>query len=512
MIHFNKYTNSLGEIILYTGQPNLEKLEELSLGSGDLWHSSLDQGFTNCFQELKYQSAIYWWFINDFKNLDKSISWRLNINAFAIREKVWNQLNGIDFDYESPIVSGLEFGYNFIFNHGGIPLYVKNLYKKDTIKILVSRKDRYRFYIKNFKKNHTYYMLYRKGIFNLIPELYTYVKEKNKFKRKQYNHIKPRVLNSIKGKPTVSLVIPTMRRQKYTQLLLEDHKEQTYLIKEAVIVDATPVSERDESFYRNEDFPFDVKVQWQITKGSCRARNEALNLCTGDYIIFADDDIRIQKDFVENHIKLLQTYNADACNGLDIMAEHVNQDLTDLEKRLQQIENKRWKVGVSNMFSNANSCVRKEMIEKVIGNDINFDGGYGEDADFGLSIIKKGGVLLYNPFSPNLHLKPSSGGYRWWGTEAKKKGKKRKKQPWELDNPVKNIRPVPSPTITYGVLKHFTKEQVKEWRKKHFFIYLFKQNVKTLPLRLLKLPYKQIQFSKSLQYAKALLNLGIRYK
>jgi hypothetical protein len=208
----------------------------------------------------------------------------------------------------------------------------------------------------------------------------------------------------------------------------------------------------------------------------------------------------------------LQTYKAPACNGLDIMAENIHQNLKDLELRLDDLGEARWRVGVSPMFSNANSCIESEWLQKLIGNDINFDGGYGEDSDFGLSIIKKGGVLLHNPFSANLHLKPPLGGYRWWGTEAKKKGKMRKKQPWELDNPVKRIVPVPSPTITYGVLKHFTPEQVNEWRYKHFFKYLFKGDKKTILLRLIKLPYKQLQFSKSLQYAKALINLGVRYK
>ena len=61
-----------------------------------------------------------------------------------------------------------------------------------------------------------------------------------KFTKKKTNIITPRELNPIKGNPTVSLIIPTMKRQKFTQLLLEDHKNQTYLIKEAVIVDATP--------------------------------------------------------------------------------------------------------------------------------------------------------------------------------------------------------------------------------------------------------------------------------
>ena len=511
-MQLKRYITSNKEVLLYNGQPNLFLLDDLAKGAGDVWHSSLDQGFTDCFQDLMYQTAIYWWFLNDIKNQNSSVCWRVNSNAFVVRESVWNQLSGLDTQYESVLMSGLDFGYNLLRNQSGIPLHINGLFASEENKIQISTQDRYTFFFKNFKSQHPFYMMFRKGVFKFPSEFRAYKKaKKNTFKYVNKN-LKTRELKPIEGKPTVSLVIPTMRRQSYSQLLLEDHKNQTYIIKEAVIVDATPEEERDAKYYRNEDFPFDVIVKWQTTKGSCRARNEAINLCSGDYIIFADDDVRVQPDFVENHIKLLQTYNAAACNGLDIMAENVNQGLTDLDNRLIKIDDERWRVGVSPMFSNANSCVRKDVIQELIGNDVNFDGGYGEDADFGLSILKKGHILLHNPFSPNLHLKPPVGGYRWWGIEAKKKGKQRKVQPWELNNPVKKIVPVPSPTVTYGILKHFTEEQVQEWRIKHFFLFLFKSNPKKLPIKLLKLPYKQLQFSKSLEYAKALINLGVKHK
>lgn len=511
-MQLKKYITSKNEVLLYIGEPETSLLENLANGTGDLWHSSLDQGFADCFQDIVYQTAVYWWFLNEIKNQDYCVSWRVNARAFVVREAVWNQINGLDTQYDSEVIAGLDLGYNLLRNEAGIPLYVKGLFDPQTNEIEISKQDRYRFFFKNFKSHHAFYMLIRKGIWSFPSEYKAYKYAKYNAVKRVDKSISPRILNLIEGKPTVSLVIPTMRRQAYSQLLLEDHKNQSYLIKEAIIVDATPEEDRDEKYYRNEDFPFDVVVKWQTSKGSCRARNEAIDLCTGDYIIFADDDVRIQSDFVENHIRLLQTYKAAACNGLDIMAENIHQDLTDLEKRLTQIESKRWSVGVSPIFSNANSCVRKDVVKQLEGNDVNFDGGYGEDADFGLSILKAGHVLLHNPFSPNLHLKPPAGGYRWWGTEAKKKGKKRKTQPWELDKPVKNMVPKPSPTITYGILKHFTAEQVKEWRVKHFFLFLFKGGVKKIPLRLIQLPYKQVQFSKSLQYAKALINLGVRYK
>ena len=516
MNKFKEHITPKGEILLYFGNPNLKMLDKIADGSGDLWHSSLDQGFKNVYQDIIYQTAVYWWYLNDFNNLNESVSWRVNPKEFVVRKEVWeNNLKGFDTNYNGNFIKGLDIGYNLLRNLSGIPLYIRGLYKPSENKVEISRLDTYIFYRKHFKIHHSYYMMNRKGLFAFPKELSAYKQAKKKYKKQiECISVATRKLNSIQGKPTVSLVIPTMKRQKYAQILLEDHKNQTYPISQAVIVDATPKEERDLKYYQPEDFDFKIDVKWQTTKGSCRARNEAIELCKGDYIIFADDDIRIQPNFVENHIKLLQTYNADACNGLDVMAENVHQDLSDLKNRLEKLEadNKRWKVGATALFSNANSCVSKEYVNKTIGNDINFDGGYGEDSDYGLRLLNTGAKVLFNPFSANLHLKPPVGGYRFWGAQAKIIGKKRKQQPWELDNPVKYVRPVPSPTITYGLLKHFTPNQIKEWRSKHFFNYLFKGTKKGFLLRLLKLPYKQLQFSKSLLYARNLMDLGTRYK
>src|SRR5690606_35114460 len=119
------------------------------------------------------------------------------------------------------------------------------------------------------------------------------------------------------------------------------------------------------------------------------------------------------------------------------MADHLKQDLKDLTQKLEKLGEKRWKAGATNNFSNANSCVKRELVQILEGNDVNYDGGYGEDGDFGISLTKIGVTVLFNPFSANLHLKPPIGGYRFWGSQAKIMGNKRKTQPWELDTPVK---------------------------------------------------------------------------
>jgi glycosyltransferase involved in cell wall biosynthesis len=513
IFELKEYTTASGEIILYNGNPNFDKLEELSIRAGDVWHSSFEQGYKNAFPELVYQTAVFFWYLNDFDNLEECVSWRVNPNAFAVRKSVWEMTNGFDSDFENYQMQALDFGFRLNRFLGGVTLYVRDLFPGAAIeKVIISQRDRHLFFRKNYKTSHAIYMIFRLGFWK-IPEWKALLYVTQKFQKRIYNNIiQPRNLKEIQGNPLVSYIIPTMFRQDYTLQLLEDLAAQNYLPTQVVVVDATPVSERKESLYQATNYPFELIIKWQETKGSCRARNEAIAFCTSDYIVFGDDDIRIPSDFIENHIRFLQTYNVGACNGLDIRASHHTQDLNDLKEKLFNYGSERFLSGATQFFNNANNCVKREFVNQLIGNDVNFDGGYGEDGDFGMSLAKIGVVVLRNPFSTNLHLKPPSGGYRFWGSEAKILGKKRKAQPWELDTPVKWVRPVPSPTIMYGIMKHFTPQQVLEYKYKHFSYYLFDGPKLSFLYRVLRLPYKNIQFKKSIFYARKLINLGIRHQ
>ena len=512
MIHLKEHITLTGEVLLYQGNPNLKLLDALALGEGDIWHSSLDQGYKNAFPEIVYQTVVFFWYAKDFDNLNESLSWRINPNAFVIRRKVWETFGGFDLDYENLQISALDFGFNTLRYQGAVSLYVKGLFDGVIEEVNISAKDRYTFYIKNFKRSHSIYMLFRRGFWK-PKELMSFWFAKNNFYFKNKSIVlKPRELNQIKGEPKVSYIIPTMMRQDFTLNLLNDLENQTYKPFNVIVVDATPDNIRDESLYNASNYSFTVIFKWQTTKGSCRARNEAIDLCTGDYIVFGDDDIRIQPNFIENHIRLLQTYNAEACNGLDIRADNQQQNLNDLDDKLKAMGDARWKVGAAQSFSNANSCVSRRVVNLLAGNDINYDGGYGEDSDFGLSITKLGVTVLQNPFSVNLHLKPPVGGYRFWGQQAGIKGKKRKQQPWELETPVKWIIPKPSPTIMYQLFKHFDERQRKEYMIKYFVFYFTKAKPIELPIRIMKFPMRVLQFNKSVFYAKKLIALGKRTK
>ena len=515
MSHLKEHTTPEGSQILYTGNPNLSMINDLAKGPGDLWHSGPDQGLKDTFQDIIYQTSIFWFYLNDYPHVSKSVSWRINPNAFAIRKKVWEHISGFDTRYTSNFMQALDLGFNMIKNYGGVPLYIENLYtSENTEKPVISTLDTYIFFRKNFKPRHSIYLLINKFLKSPLEEYRAFTKagKQIQYQNSHSNPIPPRTLLPIQGSPVVSYIIPTMYRQQYTLQLLDDLEKQSYHPGEVIIVDATPPEERQEAIYLEKKYPFEVKVVWQTSKGSCRARNEAIELATGTHIVFGDDDIRIPDNFIENHLRLLQTYGADACNGLDIMADNPQQDLNDLQNKIAELRKHPVKVGVTPNFSNANSCVKKEWVERLTGNDINYDGGYGEDSDFGLRLLKAGAVVLFNPYSVNLHLKPNFGGYRFWGLQARLKGKKRKTQPWEKGKPVKYITPVPSPTIMYYNLKHFKKEQLIEYKKKHILLFLSKGSPLGVVWRLLKLPYRLLQYNRSKYYAKALLKSGPKYK
>ena len=466
-----------GERVVLCGAPDLGILEEIIVGPGDLWHSGLLRGYAGLLPELKYWSPVYWYYLNDTAPDVRNVSWRVEYGAFAVRASVWEAMGGLDTSYTSRTTPSLDLGFKLIQN-GGVPLHVPDLYpsvEHSDQHFSIPRPDVYLFFTRHFKRDYQLYMLLREVMTRRRPlaelrALRWAERQARSITAPQTITMPPRPLQPLTGRLRVSAIVPTMRRQAYTANLLADYTRQTLPLHEVFVVDATPDEERAPGIYSQYEQSLPLRVIWQRSLGTCRARNEAIKLCTGDYILFADDDTRVPPDFVENHVRVLDTYQAQATNGLDIRADHPTQDLDDLARKLAQMEGRRQRVGVSENFNNANSCVRLEWVHLCTGNDVNFDGGYGEDGDFGHCLIERGAVVLYNPYSANLHLKPPTGGFRWWGAQAGKKGRSRKRQPWELKRRVGWIAPRPSPTIMYSFLKHYTKDQLREW----LYVYLLR--------------------------------------
>jgi glycosyltransferase involved in cell wall biosynthesis len=247
----------------------------------------------------------------------------------------------------------------------------------------------------------------------------------------------------------IDVLIPTIGRKKYLFDFLTDLASQTLLPQNVIIVEQNPkkgsVSELD--YLQQETWPFKIKALFTHQSGACNARNRALELVENDWIFFADDDIRIEKSFLQNSIAKTQE--------LDNNAFTFNCKQKDENTRYHQVF--QWPT-----FGSGCSFVHKNVLEGLKF-DMGFEFGFGEDADFGMQIRKKGFDVLYLPHPQIMHLKAPVGGFRT-----------KPALPWDNEK----ILPKPAPTILLYFLKHLSAKQLSGYKTVLFLKYYKLQSIR----------------------------------
>src|SRR5690606_12319835 len=130
--------------------------------------------------------------------------------------------------------------------------------------------------------------------------------------------------------------------------------------------------------------------------GACHARNLALDETDADWVFFADDDLRIQKDFLERGLGELIKFRLD----------EITFDCRQEEEVLVFNKMKQW-----GSFGAGTSIVSSEFAQ-IIRFDPAFEFGYGEDIDYGMQLRRVGCDIIYHPEIQILHLKAPRGGFR----------------------------------------------------------------------------------------------------
>lgn len=103
----------------------------------------------------------------------------------------------------------------------------------------------------------------------------------------------------------VSIIMPTYNKCKYLELTLTGFLMQTYKNFEIIIIDD---GSTDKTKQIVNSFMEKIKIVYvyQNNQGRPVACNKALELATGDYLIFCDDDRIPYKKFIEEHLKILE--------------------------------------------------------------------------------------------------------------------------------------------------------------------------------------------------------------
>ncbi|MFH1865019.1 MAG: glycosyltransferase [Candidatus Eisenbacteria bacterium] len=104
---------------------------------------------------------------------------------------------------------------------------------------------------------------------------------------------------------SVSVIIPTFRKRAFLEPTLASLGTQTYPagLTEVVVVDDCS---DDGSFEHLQSLVTAyslVPIRHEVNKGRAAARNTAVRSATGDLVVFVDDDMRCEPDFLERHVR-----------------------------------------------------------------------------------------------------------------------------------------------------------------------------------------------------------------
>ena len=332
---------------------------------------------------------------------------------------------------------------------------------------------------------------------NPFVEIPAYIKTR-KIKKSNYldqpleHHLYDSYTSKLLGqKPLVSVVIPTLNRYQYLKDVLKDLEKQDYSNFEVIIVDQSNPFEK--SFYKS--FNLEINLIHQQEKALWLARNKAIEVSKGNYILLFDDDSRVKSDWISNHLKCLDFFNATISSGVSI-----SQQGAEVPKHYSFFR-------VSSQLDTGNVLIKKEVFQKIGLFDRQFEKQRMGDGEFGLRAYLEGFLNISNPYAKRLHLKVGTGGLREMGS-------------WDAFRPKKWFAPRPIPSVLYFFRKYFgTKRAILALLKTvppSIIPYRFKKNKKLLLLggliSLFLFPIILIQVLISWRKASEKLNQGAQIR
>ncbi|MBS1731241.1 MAG: glycosyltransferase family 2 protein [Bacteroidetes bacterium] len=230
----------------------------------------------------------------------------------------------------------------------------------------------------------------------------------------------------IESNPLVAVIIPTLNRYEYLKNVLHGLENQSYKNFEVIVIDQSDSFQ--ETFYDSYDLK--IKLIRQEEKKLWTARNNALKSTTAKWLLFFDDDSIIEPEWIEQHLKCIDFFDAQISAGVSIA--------TSGGKVQESYQYFRW----ADQFDSGNALVCRTVFQQIGLFDERFNGLRMGDAEFGFRAYISGIKSISNPYAGRIHLKASRGGLRDMGS-------------WDGFRPKNWFAPKPVPSVVYLFKKYF---------------------------------------------------------
>lgn len=215
----------------------------------------------------------------------------------------------------------------------------------------------------------------------------------------------------------VSIIIPTYKRKQSVIRLLES------LVTEMNGKYELIISEQIEnnghvfkSFAKKHNMNL-IYCFLQSVIGTSAAKNEAVKNANGKYLVFFDDDVKVEKKIIENLTKNFKNPRIGAvCGrvitpGQSIEDTHDNVGMITYFGRFTDGYSSKIRQEIDTVIG-CNCAWRAELFKKIGGFDVQFTGAIREDSDISLRTIQEGYKVIFEPNALVYHLREPSGGGR----------------------------------------------------------------------------------------------------
>jgi len=290
--------------------------------------------------------------------------------------------------------------------------------------------DNYRFVFRHFGRGKALYVLFWRiiGFKNPIREIYSFLTNReSKISLANLELEADRFRGELNTVPRVSVIIPTLNRYEYLKDVLSDLEKQTYKNFDVWICDQS--DDYKEDFYKA--WNLDLHVFKQAEKALWRARNRCVEDSDGEYLLFFDDDSRVENNWIQKHLDVA-------------LSSYISAGITDTLTGGGRGQKSDY-YHMSEMLDTGNVMIKRLVFETAGVFDEKFERMRMGDGEYGLRCLLNGFPIVSNPHAGRVHLKGESGGLRQMGA-------------WDAIHSIGLFKPRPIPSSLYLARKHFDNE------------------------------------------------------
>lgn len=201
----------------------------------------------------------------------------------------------------------------------------------------------------------------------------------------------------------ISVIIPTYNRNQKLQTTIKTLSKQSFPANDYEIIVVDDGSPEPVKLPENTH-PNLRLIRFDKNQERSKARSTGVDLANGEILLFVDDDLIVQPDFLEHHYRAHQEWNNLIAVGKIILPpEKITEPGVKFRQNLEKngIPLTRGLVDQPNFATGANMSIKRKLFLKLGGFDPAIRGI--EDQDFALRHTAAGGQIAFLPEAVAIH-------------------------------------------------------------------------------------------------------------